>query len=146
MFQLGFLHVLGRVFVSPPYEGRSLGRRDNCDRSARTSIFQRPSLDIQNPSASDFMHRADGGICDHDDTLSSAKLFIVGIRESETNIAAGCWPREYDDGFKAFVGTYIGFAAIDLELVCLNGNLELAGVGIITRQASFDKLDIRIRV
>jgi hypothetical protein len=70
----------------------------------------------------------------------------VGFREAETDIAASCRPREYDDGFKAFVGTYIGFAAIDLELVCLNGNLELAGVGISTRQTSFDKLDIRIRV
>jgi hypothetical protein len=51
----------------------------------------------------------------------------VGFRESETNIAARRRPRKYNDGFKAFVGTYIGFAAIDLELVCLNGNLELAG-------------------
>jgi hypothetical protein len=115
----------------------SLGRRDNCDRSIRTPILERPILDKQNPGASDIPRRGDGGIRNHDDTLSSSKLFIVGFRESETNIAARCGPREYDDGFKAFVGTYIGFATIDLELVRLNGNLELAGVGISTRQTSF---------
>ena len=79
MFQLGFLHVLGHVFVSFPHEGRSLGRRDNCDRSIRTPIRERPVLDIQNSGASDIPLRSDGGICDHDDTLSSSKLFIVAL-------------------------------------------------------------------
>jgi hypothetical protein len=130
MFQLGFLHVLGHVFVSLPHEGRTLGRRDNCARSIRTPIRERPVLDIQNSGARDFPLRGDGGICDHDDTLSSSELFIVRFRKSETDIAAGCRPREYDNGFKAFVGSNIGFAAIDLESVRLNGNLELAGVGI----------------
>jgi hypothetical protein len=70
----------------------------------------------------------------------------MGFRESETDIAARCRPRKCDNRFKAFVGANIGFAAIDLELVRLNGNLELSGVGISTRQTSFDKLDIRIRI
>jgi hypothetical protein len=123
-----------------------LGRRDYCYRSIRTSIRQRSSLDIQNPSASDIPRRGDGGIRDHNDTLSSSKRFIVGFRESETDIATRCRPRKYDNGFEAFLGANIGFAAIDLELVCLNGNLELPGVGICARQTSLDKFDIGIRV
>src|SRR5262245_1625915 len=65
------------------------------------------------------------------------------FRESETDIAACCRPRKYDNGFKTFVGANLGLPAIDLELVRLNGNLELPGVGISPWQTGFDKLDIR---
>jgi hypothetical protein len=86
-----FWFAVGRQLRLPkhrPHEGRSLGRRDNCDRSVRTPILERPVLDIQNPGASDLPLRGDGGIRDHNDTLSSSKLMILGIRESETDIAA----------------------------------------------------------
>jgi hypothetical protein len=112
--------------------GYRLGGRDHCHCAVRASILERPVLDIHNPSAVDIHRRSDGGIRDHDDTLSSSKLFVVGFRESDTDIATRCRPRKYDNGFEAFVGANIGFAAIDLELVCLNGNLELPGVGIST--------------
>src|SRR5262245_3813565 len=127
-------------------DGHILGGRDHCHRAVRASILERPVLDIHNPSAGDIHRRSDGGIRDHDDTLSSSKLFVVGFRESDTDIATRCRPRKYDNGFEAFVGANISCAAIDLELVCLNGNLELPGVGISTRQTSLDKLDIGIRV
>jgi hypothetical protein len=70
----------------------------------------------------------------------------VGFRESKTDIATRCRSRKYDNRFEAFLGANIGFAAIDLKLGCLNGNLELPGVGISTRQTGLDKLDIGIRV
>ena len=92
-----------------------------------------PSSTYKIPAPARFSDRGDRSISDRDDTLSSSKLFIVGFRESDTDIAARCQPRKYDNGFEAFVGANIGVAAIDLELVRLNGNLELPGAGISTR-------------
>ena len=69
-----------------------------------------------------------------------------GPLESESDIAPRCRPLKCDNGFEAFIGADFGFTAIDLEPVRLNSNLEFSGAGISTRQASFDKLDIRIWV
>jgi len=63
--------------------------------------------------------------------LPSSKLFkLLGFPESDTDIATRCRPLKHDDGLEACI---ISFAAIDLEPVRLNGNLELPGAGIRTR-------------
>lgn len=90
--------------------------------------------------------RSDGGICDHDDALSSSKLFVVGFRKSKADIAACCRPGEYEYGLKAFILANIGFAAIDLELIRLDSDFELPGSEIGTCEAGLDKLDVRLRV
>ncbi|HSF58809.1 MAG TPA: hypothetical protein VLD83_12120 [Candidatus Binatia bacterium] len=73
-----------------------------------------PILDIQHPSTSELLGRGRGDrdISNHNDTLSSAKLFkVFGFLESETHIAARFRPLKYDDSLE---GSIIGVAAIDL--------------------------------
>jgi len=70
------------------------------------------------------------------------------LLESKTYIATRRRPLKDDDSIEAFlVGANGSSAAIDLEPIRLNGNLELPGAGIRgIYQASLDKLDVRIRV
>jgi hypothetical protein len=72
---------------------------------------------------------------------------LLGFLESDSNIAAHFPPLKYDNSIEAFLtGVHRGSAAIDLEPVCLNGNLELTGARIRAREVSLDKFDVRIRV
>src|SRR5215475_4765876 len=129
------------TFWSTPNKGHILGRCDNRHRSIRSTILERPVLDIQNPSASEILRRRGGSISNRDDTPSSSKLFeVFGFFESDADIATRSRPLKYDNGVEIIVGS---IAAIDLELVRLNGDL------ILPRRShliGFDKLDIRIWV
>jgi hypothetical protein len=69
-------------------------------------------------------------------TLSSPKL--AGCPEAD--IATRCFPLKHDDGFEASITSV---AAIDLELLRLNGNLIFPGWGDLI---GLDKLDVGIRV
>jgi hypothetical protein len=80
-------------------------------------------------------------ICNRDDTLPSAKALIFSC--SDANIASCTQPLKHDDSLE---GSVARVAAIDLEPVCLNGNLELTGARISAREVRLDKLDVRIRV
>jgi hypothetical protein len=68
---------------------------------------------------------------------------LLGIRIR----CSRCRALKYDDGVEAFIrGAHGSPAAVDLEPVRLNGNLELPGTGAGVREAGFDELDVGIRV
>ena len=122
----------GAITVTVPFEPRYLSA---------------PSSTYKIPAPGEIHRRGDGSISDHDDTLSLLQTFhSPWLPESDADIAARCRPLKHDDGLEALYRANCGFAAIDLELVRLNGNLELPGAGIRTREASLDKLDVGIRV
>src|SRR5262249_11603497 len=138
---LAWAKRLKRDFLVHSNEGHILGRCDNRHRSIRSTILERPVLDIQNPSASEILRRGGGSVSDRDYTLSSSKRFkVFGFLESDTDIATRSRPLKSDDGVEIIVGSV---AAIDLELVGLNGNLILARRSHLI---SLDKLDVGIRV
>src|SRR4029450_3794044 len=112
-----------------------LSWRDHCPRAIRTPILERPVLDIQNPGTSEIRRRGNGSISNRDDTLSFSKLLkLAGFFEPDTDIATRCRPLKYDNGIEAFlIRAHHSPAAIDLEPVRLNGNLELPGAGIRPR-------------
>src|SRR5688572_13474221 len=123
---------------------RVLGRGDNGHRAARPAILEGSILDVQNPGASNIRRRGDRCIRNHDCTLSCTKLTeLAGFLESETNIPTGRRPLENHDGVESSLRRA---AAIDLEPVRLNGNLELPGAGVSVRRVSLDELDVRIWV
>lgn len=99
-------------------EGNCLGRRDNGHRSIRSSILERSVLDIQNPAASGIHRRSDSSVRNRHDTLSSSKLALC----PDSDVAARCFPLKHDQSLE---GSIIGVAAIDLELVRLDGDLIL---------------------
>ena len=117
-------------------EGHALSWRDNCHCSIRAPILERPVLDIQNPSASRIHRRGDRSISNRDDTLSCSKLAPC----PEADIAARCFPLKHD---KSLEGSVSGVAAIDLELVRLNGSLIFPPRRYLI---GLDKFDVGIRV
>src|SRR5262249_16837861 len=99
---LAWARRLERDFLVRSNEGHILGRCDNRHRSIRSTILERPVLDIQNPSASEILRRGGRSISDRDYTLSSSKLFkVFGFLESDTDIATRSRPLKYDDGVKS---------------------------------------------
>src|SRR5262244_3299094 len=138
---LAWARRLERDFLVRSNEGHILGRCDNRHRSIRSTILERPVLDKQNPSASEILRRRGGSISNRDDTPSSSKLFkVFGFFESDADIATRSRPLKYDNGVEIIVGS---IAAIDLELVRLNGDLIFPRWSHLI---GFDKLDVGIRV
>src|SRR5262249_17142635 len=138
---LAWARRLERDFLVRSNEDHILGRCDNRHRSIRSTILERPVLDIQNPSASEILRRRGGRISNRDYTLSSSKLFkVFGFLESGTDIATRSRPLKYYNGVEIIVGSV---AAIDLELVRLNGDLIFPRWSHLI---GFDKLDVGIRV
>src|SRR5215813_7704316 len=126
--------LLAMTFFS--YFAPLLSWRDLSRYSARTQIHERPVLDIQNPPAGGIARRRDSSIRNRYYTPSPSKL--AGCPESD--VAARCEPLEHNNSFEAVI---IGVAAIDLELVRLNGDLILPRR---SRLIGLDQLDVGIRV
>src|SRR5262245_3282818 len=84
---LAWARRLERDFLVRSKEGHILGRCDNRHRSPRSTILERPVLDIPNPSASEILRRRGGSLSNRDDTPSTSNLFeVFGFFESDADI------------------------------------------------------------
>src|SRR3954453_6935930 len=137
----------GRVGHCRILRGRVAMRARSVSPCRWSAKLERAVFDEEDSGACDVVCRRSSRIRDHDGTFAATKIAVINVpSETEAHVAAGGGSLKLDDDVEPLDRTAGGSAAIDLKSVSLDGDFELAGLGVGERETCLDELDVGVRV